>query len=1644
VTDGQEDKHPAGGFATQRGINYQNRVAAFFAACCLSENIAVPGLMRSPVQSIRCETGEPLADILLTFENDGITFVEVKRSIQLTSARMKPLLSQVIQQYLVPDQGANGGKFPWRRALDSSKDQLILITSTETPVNVRKHLAACLARIGPDAGPEILSTISQNKQEERVFGDFHALVLEAWKELMGVEPPLEKVMRLYSLFRIVSLDVNPGEADEQHGQSFLASTVLSKPQESSKAWSTLVHAMGAASESRRSLSRQELRRSLIDAGFELVSSGSYFHDIRSLREYTRLTLNSLDHLATLRVHGRHVRIQRLVTAYLRDRTTEHSFVVVGEPGAGKSGVLHELGSRLRNDNQDVVFLAADRLEESLKSALGLQHDLADVLENWSGSSAGLLVIDALDAARGSKGLIVLRDLIRRVVDTPNSRWKVVVSIRAFDLRYSQELQSIFRRPHGESAPDYFQDPASFVDIRHIKVPRFSPSELKDIREQAPELDPVFESATPMLKELLEIPFNLSLVAEMLSSDLKKSELTAIETQVELLSQYWLHRVVKSAGEGTARELVLLDVLRALVQERRLTVSKLQLPEAAAKTEFSSLCSDNVLVEQTADLYGRSIIGFSHHLMFDYAASRLLIAAEFDRFLASLASERDLSLFLRPSIDLLFKEAWLKNRESFWRLLRSVSAAEKVPAIAKIIGPAVIPELAKNAQDLSPLIEALKSANVKDVDLAEQWVVHVVGSLLAGVPTPNLSLWSQFCDRVASAKCSLRVAVVCQSLVDHIVERMRAERIDSPEGPVALSRAAILLLDRFVQMEPRDSWLVGRAISSVMELFWANPKESARAIRRLITPEEVRNKGAEQGHWIARKVSLLFDIDPHLVSDIYAAFFSYEEESEEQTAMSGSRILALTSNRRQDYHQTLWQLAEMFPIYLEKNFDRCTEVAHAAMNDYIEREHKSRSDEQIISYRIGGQEHTVFWDYSSIWGSSTVRDDVLNIADAYFRKLEKLSMSPDTAPQADKAAQRLLIAAKYAYVPRKILEVAKAPGSAMTKAVYPLLISESALLSYDLSSMIGDVLSVGYEALDQDQRRAVEAAIHHLPEGATGETAEARTHYRDQLLGRIPQELLIRPESIARRKELTLAGEAPANHPPFRHGPRFSPYSEFDRMRERDVPIDVEPNASLNKAAEKLWSFATEFTNTIPKGGDVESIEPELTLVSKALSLNESGVHAEVRNSAEARLIAACAAAAKCKDLDCSTPLGQMIRSILFFGLDSPVPEHHPEYDAQFDRGPSWGAPLQRIEAAAGIGALFANKKCLNPEVLNNARRALTDPEPAVRFQIVTRLLALHDTDLPTLWSIVGDIARSERSTGVLAGVLYTVINPLSGRYKYEVVELLKVILSRPDLPNDGGDAIEWCYRIATGLYLWQGDTAAYAVIQPVIDGPSFRPVRSAQCLSDIRGALTFSSGVPKESDAAIRKRSFGLIETIVRSASVQMTKLLHGIAVKDRSEQWGKDFESLARLIDYIGNQLYFSSGAYDGTNSSKAITDNSRRIFWEESREAVTLLSDVATPSVAHHLIETLQSFIPFAPAEVFHAISKVVSSAKDWGYQYESMAVDLLVEVTEHYLAEHRALLQQDLECREELIDILETFVNAGWPSARRLSYRLEEIFR
>ena len=177
------------------------------------------------------------------------------------------------------------------------------------------------------------------------------------------------------------------------------------------------------------------------------------------------------------------------------------------------------------------------------------------------------------------------------------------------------------------------------------------------------------------------------------------------------------------------------------------------------------------------------------------------------------------------------------------------------------------------------------------------------------------------------------------------------------------------------------------------------------------------------------------------------------------------------------------------------------------------------------------------------------------------------------------------------------------------------------------------------------------------------------------------------------------------------------------------------------------------------------------------------------------------------------------------------------------------------------------------------------------------------------------------------------------------------------------------------------------------------------------------------------------------------TACIHTLNDWPKTEQ--KNAQSLTQLINYIGSEIYFASGAYGAERHSKTddqrpFTHKEKKRFYREAGHILDELSDVGLPSLAYHLLETLEAFIPSCPAGVFLRIGRVIRGVKKWDYQYESLAVDLMVRLVEPYLAEYRAVLRENEECRRTLLEVLDTFVQAGWPSARRLTYRLEEIFR
>jgi hypothetical protein len=222
--------------------------------------------------------------------------------------------------------------------------------------------------------------------------------------------------------------------------------------------------------------------------------------------------------------------------------------------------------------------------------------VVEVLRNWPGQGPAYLVIDGLDAARREGPRKALLDLIAAVV-RKGGRWRVLASVRRFDLRYNARLRELFAPLEAPPVPAERTDP-EFADVRHYVVPELSEEELGQLSELAPGIHELLEGATHELCELARVPFNLRLLAELVGLEVDSTELEPLTTQVQLLDLYWRHRVIGSDGLGDARVGVITTVARQMIAAHRLQAERAPLATVEAAPSLEKLLDEHVLTEIT--------------------------------------------------------------------------------------------------------------------------------------------------------------------------------------------------------------------------------------------------------------------------------------------------------------------------------------------------------------------------------------------------------------------------------------------------------------------------------------------------------------------------------------------------------------------------------------------------------------------------------------------------------------------------------------------------------------------------------------------------------------------------------------------------------------------------------------------------------------------------------------------------------------------------------------------------------------------------------------------------------------------------------------------------------------------------------------
>ena len=419
---------------------------------------------------------------------------------------------------------------------------------------------------------------------------------------------------------------------------------------------------------------------------------SYRDDTDKLLRFSRSTLDLLSDLSKINVGSTLVKINRKSTISLKEVAEIGSLLVVGEPGAGKSGALHDLVAILFEEGRDVIFIATDRLDARsgplLQKEIGLARDSIGILKNWPGNDPGFLVVDALDAARSEECAQTIRDLIKMTMRL-GGRWRVVASVRKFDLRHSPELQRFFA---GQASSE-FNDP-EFKGINHINIPVFNDEELGQIPAQSMALGNLLTKVDDELRNLLRNPFNLRLIGELIGQGVAIESLTPIRTQIELLERYWQERVIREDGQGDAREAVSREIVTRMVRNRSLRLNRSEIAKDPANSpHLKYLLSCQVFTEWQPSIEARpetSILTLSHHVLFDYAVERLLLRGIPESLIEKIESDPDLVIAIRPSLVFHFLYLWglEPSHVTFWNLIFQINRSEAIPEVGKLIGPGV--------------------------------------------------------------------------------------------------------------------------------------------------------------------------------------------------------------------------------------------------------------------------------------------------------------------------------------------------------------------------------------------------------------------------------------------------------------------------------------------------------------------------------------------------------------------------------------------------------------------------------------------------------------------------------------------------------------------------------------------------------------------------------------------------------------------------------------------------------------------------------------------------------------------------------------------------------------------------------------------
>jgi hypothetical protein len=1324
----------------------------------------------------------------------------------------------------------------------------------------------------------------------------------------------------------------------------------------------------------------------------------------------------------------------------REFVARGSGVLVGAPGSGKSFLMAQLARTLRARGEVCVLLPIDRLgiesDADLRAVLGTTDDPFDHLRRLApgpDGRRGLLLIDALDAARSERGRAFFIEFVRQTLRLSEGSWDVVVSVRTYDAERSTALEEIFPAASSGPAPSAYQ--SAEIRVRHFFVPELEDHEVRQAIETISGLSTVVAASRPDFLRLLRNPFNLWLLERLVDDEEYANELTEVRSEVELLTLFWRRRV-ESGTTHLEKQLVLSRVAATMVQERSLSVAVDLVYESSLREAWNELLSAEILVLTRDDRR----TGFSHNILFDYAISVLVIEDEPDDLLAFLLEDPSRPLFLRPSLNYLLARLWYEDRGGFWGAFWRLQdpGDHRVRLIARVLPPAIVASEAEEPSDASPVLAALAEGNEVG-SIAMLWILQA----LRATPPRNAAVWVTVLD-VASTSLDRQFAWDLAVWLDSALERAG----NQPLVTTGIGRAARALLTWVLDQSPRDAGLdrLGAlwGVPLVASTFATDSQASRALLMRVLETAGDASFPVDYLYRLTDSVKSIWATDPELVGDVYRAIFDHDEVSEALTEMGGV-VLRLTSTRKQDYEMCRYNLVQEAPQFLAAAPMQAVPSLADAITTYVVREHVApyvTDDAPLESKTVEVSNRASSWSFfrdgSYIWDApGTHPDDAEQLSTHLFEYLSGTNGS-NLRTLLSEAMTRL----RVAFLWRRLLAAGADAPSSLGAAISDLLEVNGFILLEETYFEYSRLFASLFSELDADQRLRVESAILGLLDAEDPELDE------DVIARRVRQVLLqTRAESLVSEDARGLYARAEVDRESV-GAP--SPLSSFtfwsssmegaeDWLESRGVDVSAPPNRALLNDIGVLEEFDRKWINERPTVESVVAIWPIVERLSELVP-NQEDADLAVRENVETQ-IASCAAIAARAVADLPPTVAQQCKTILIGASEHRLP------DTTVEQGdfamPAW-SPAPRNEAAQGLPWIVSQLRDREPLPALNLLAA--DPVNSVRFLTAQGLFRTAEVAPDWFWDVVTGRLAVEKVGSITDALTSSVLRQLGPETEFRVSATLVAALEAQLTDAEPNERLPNTLRSAiVGLALVRDEPEAVGCLNHLTDAARTNGALLKALTGDALEIVQVTRLHSPDGARSIQRAVAGL--GIFAETAIARLKV---ILAEDHQEVDRDEVRHLFEVIDQIATRIYFALGLFEGSNRPPVSPSDRRALFELVLPLLARVEGDLAQEpvlslpaSTAHRFIELLDGVMPFNPSEALRLAVGVAELGRPSGYAFDSLAASRVVTFVERFLADHRDVVENEPGL-SQLVTLLDMFVETGWPQAQRLVWRLEEIFR